>query len=254
MLVRRFLALIAAAAGVAAGCSSSTVSSSDAPLPTVGLGSDIGQISVGADVRAVGSAQIDTVIMVGDSITVGSETPLQVVFERLGFDGVVIEAQQSKRIARGSQSNPAGTDVARFLVDVIDSGQLDTGASGFDDDPTDHSNELWVVALGTNDVAQFSDAAERADVVNEMLSIVPDESPLVWVNTYVRDHPDSTAALNSTIAEQIDSRSDSMVADWSAVAPFDGVLQSDGVHPRESGTVAFANLVGSSIVELLGLG
>ena len=37
----------------------------------------------------------------------------------------------------------------------------DTSAEGTAGDPFDHSNELWVVALGTNDIGQYS-GPERA--------------------------------------------------------------------------------------------
>ena len=71
----------------------------------------------------------------------------------------------------------------------------------------DHSDELWVVALGTNDIGQYSSSDEIAAAVNEVIDAVPDESPLVWVDTYFRDQ-----------AEQQDSSTRSFVIVWPGVA------------------------------------
>ena len=234
--------------------STSSATSGDAPLPTIGLGSDVGaggQVSGAAEVRAVGTTEIDTVIMVGDSITVASTTQLETMFEQLGFSNVLIESQVGKRTARGSGSNPSGSEVAENLVDLIHSADIDTSSD--DDDPFDHSNELWVVALGTNDIDQYSDPAERAAAVNEMLQMVPDESALIWVDTYFRDRPDGTSEINNTIRDRVSRRGSSAIATWSAVADDDGNLRTDGVHPREQGSIVFANVVGNSIIEFLQL-
>ena len=112
--------------------------------------------------------------MIGDSITVASTPALQEVYEQLGFDEIIIESKQGKRTALTFGSNPSGVDIASFIVNSPDR----------DDD---HSNELWVVALGTNDINQYGDAAERAAAINEMLQTVPEESPLIWVDTYFED-------------------------------------------------------------------
>lgn len=235
-------------------------SNGEGPLPTIGLGSDIngdGQATGGANVRLVGSTQIDTVVMVGDSITVASEPALVDVFARLGFDNVIIRSQQSKRIANGSRSNPSGAEVASDLVAAIESGDSllpdDAPLIAPDDDPQDHSNELWVVALGTNDIAQYSDPAERAAAINEMLNSVPAESMLVWVDTYWRDRPEGTDEFNATIVDRVGQRGNSIIAEWSVVADADGNLRDDGVHPREEGSTAFANAIAAAIVEFLQL-
>lgn len=235
--------------------STSSATSGDAPLPTIGLGSDVGaggQVSGVADVRAVGTTEIDTVIMVGDSITVASTAQLETMFEQLGFSNVLIESQVGKRTARSFDSNPSGSEVAENLVDLIHSPEIgDTAIT--DDDPFDHSNELWVVALGTNDIDQYSNPAERAAAINEMLQMVPDESALIWVDTYFRDRPDGTSEINNTIRDRVSRRGNSAIATWSTVADDDGNLRTDGVHPREQGSIVFANVVGNSIIEFLQL-
>ena len=86
-----------------------------------------------------------------------------------------------------------------------------------------------------------------------MLQTVPDESPLVWVDTFFRDRPDATAELNDTIRDGVTQRGDSVIASWSAVADDDGNLRSDGVHPREQGSIVFADIVGNAIIDFLQL-
>jgi lysophospholipase L1-like esterase len=249
-----FLVVVGLSMSACAG-STSSATGGDAPLPTIGLGSDIGeggQISGGAEVRAVGTTEIDTVVMVGDSITVASTPQLETMFEQLGFDNVVIESKVGKRTSLSFGSNPSGSQVAENLVNFIHSlGGADTASA--DDDPFDHSNELWVVALGTNDIDQYSDPAERAAAINEMLQTVPDESPLIWVDTFFRDRPDGTAEINDTIRARVGQRDNSVIAPWSAVADDEGNLRTDGVHPREQGSIVFANVVGNAIIEFLQL-
>jgi lysophospholipase L1-like esterase len=248
------LAVVGLSVSACAG-STSSATGVEAPLPTIGLGSDIGEggrISGGAEVRAVGTTEIDTVIMVGDSITVASTPQLETMFEQLGFDNVVIESKASKRTALSFGSNPSGSQVAENVVNFIHStGEGDAQVTA--DDPFDHSNELWVVALGTNDIDQYSDPAERAAAINEMLQTVPDESPLIWVDTFFRDRPDGTAEINDTIRDRVGQRGNSVIAPWSVVADDEGNLRTDGVHPREQGSIVFANVVGNAIIDFLQL-
>jgi lysophospholipase L1-like esterase len=246
--MRAQVAVVCLAIGMlaAAGCAGSTSSASpmaqDAPLPTIGLGSKIssGEVSAGAEARVVGSSPIDTVVMIGDSITVASKPALQEVFEQLGFDGIVIESKEGKRTAQSLRDNPSGAEVA-------------TALRAYSVDADDRSNELWVVALGTNDISQYSDPAERAAVINEMLGSVPEESPLVWVDTYFADRPEDTEELNSIIEDRVRSRGNAAIARWSDVAADDGNLRNDGVHPREQGSIIFANTVAATIVDFLQL-
>ncbi len=243
-------------AGWALGaCTEPTSSAADggAPSPTIGLGSDIvdGEISGGATVRSVGFTQIDTVVMIGDSITVASTPALEEMFARLGFENVLVQAEESKRTAVSTNSNPSGAAIADNLISLIES--ADAQGDGAGDDPLDHSNELWVVALGTNDIAQYSNPAERAAAVNEMLNAVPAESPLIWVDTYIRDRLESTAEMNDIIVDRVEQRGNSAIARWSAVAEDDGNLRDDGVHPREAGSVVFADTVGAAIADFFEL-
>lgn len=196
----------------------------------------------------VDAAIVDTVVMIGDSITVASTPALQSAFEDLGFENIVIVAQQGKRTAVSFGDNPSGAEVARSLLagdEAADESAISLGE--------DHRDELWVIALGTNDISQYSDPAERVGAVNELLSEVPRDVPLIWVDTYFRDRPEDAEEVNAMIASRLRQRGNATIAAWSDVAGDEGNLRDDGVHPRDAGTLAFAALVRDTI-EDIGIG
>jgi len=228
-------------AGLSA-CSDETAGTSE-PLPTIGLGSGLDVEgdpgALGADGQvADGAGNIDSVVMIGDSITRGSQDELDERFEVLELNSV-IEAQNNKRMVVSLNDNPGGAKVASFLADS-------DGTDG------DHSNELWVVALGTNDVGQYASPDEIAGAVNEVLAAVPDDSPLVWVDTYFRDRPEQAEALNTIVRERVTKRGNSVIAPWTVFATSDGVLSDDGVHPTDEGAEVFAFIVTDTVRAFLG--
>jgi hypothetical protein len=231
-------ALVLAAAAFASGCTEAgTSASEDVPLPTIGLG-DLGDVeTIPSDVVADGADGLDSIVMIGDSITVASTPALEEQFASLGFEGPTIEAVVGKRIAVSSGGNPSGVDVAEFIV----------GA-----DP-DSDGELWIVALGTNDVNQYGSPDEIAAVVNEMLDAVPDDVPLVWVDTYYRSESDGSVLINAIVTDRLARRGNAVIAPWNAFAAGDGVVQSDCVHPTEAGETVFADVVGATIQDFLDL-
>jgi lysophospholipase L1-like esterase len=248
VLVAAVVALLAGA-----GCSSTqTIASSEgdgdgadaavetAP-PTIGLGSEIdlgagvapADVSSDAAARAVDPDAIETLVMIGDSITVGSQAALEERLGEVGFPDAVIEAQNGKRIAQDDVDNPSGVAIADQLT-----------LSGVADDP---AHELWVVALGTNDIGQYADAAEVGAVVDEMLAAVPAESALVWVDTYLPNDPEGSQLVDDVVRERLDRRGNAVVAEWSAVADREGVLSSDMIHPSDQGTQVFASTVAATV-------
>ncbi|HYN34798.1 MAG TPA: GDSL-type esterase/lipase family protein [Ilumatobacteraceae bacterium] len=200
----------------------------------LGVEGDPGQLGTEGSVAANASA-IESVVMIGDSITKGSTPALEERFELLGLDAS-IEAENGKRMAVSSGGNPSGSSVAEFIAGSSD----------------DHSNELWVVALGTNDIGQYSSSDEIAAAVNEVLESVPDESPVVWVDAYYRDGANQQDVVNMIIRDRVARRGNSAVAPWTEFATGDGVLSSDGVHPTSDGTNVFAFVVTDTVSAFLG--
>ncbi len=206
-----------------------------APLPTIGLGSNPGQISGGADVRAIEPDAVESIVMIGDSITVGSTEALEEQFELLGFDTVTIVAQNNKRTAVSLRDNTSGSEIAAFIAQEVERPET----------------QLWVVALGTNDISQYNDVEQMEAAVNEVLDPIPDNAPLIWINTYFDSRPQDTAEVNEAIERAIRARGNATVGRWSDVAPADGVLRRDGVHPGDDGAVIFASLVTTTVANFL---
>ena len=205
-------------------------------MPTIGLGSGLGDVeTIPSDLVAENADEVDSIVMIGDSITVASTPALEEQFAELGYDDPLIQAVVGKRIAVSSASNPSGVQVAEFIV----------GSE------PDSDGQLWVVALGTNDVNQYGSPDEIAAVVNEMLDAVPDDVPLVWVDTFYRAEPEGAALINAIVADRLARRGNSVMAPWNAFAANDGVVQTDGVHPTDAGQVVFADVVAATITDFL---
>ncbi len=272
--------MLAVGALVAAACGGES-EASDAPLPTIGLETEFeaGSISGAADVRAIDAGSVETIVMIGDSITVASTPALEQGFADLGFDDVRIVSQTGKRMALSFGDNQSGAEIAAFMTLVPgernddDEPSDDDDESSDDDEPSDdesdendesgrsddvqeplgpdHGDELWIVALGTNDINQYGDGAEVAAAVNEVLAAVPDEAPLIWVDTYWEDQSDGAAEINLIVADRLERRGNAVLAPWSAVAAEDGVMRSDGVHPSTDGTEVFAAVVVRTTADFL---
>src|SRR6185295_9144156 len=109
------------------------------------------------------------VVMIGDSITVASTPGLEAAVADLGVR-LAIYAEVGRRITVGS-SPEAGIDV---METVLDDGQPD----------------LFVIALGTNDIGQYATQEEYEAVIDELLAAIPADAPIAWVNVYLRDDPE----------------------------------------------------------------
>ncbi len=263
--------MLAVGALVAAACGGES-EASDAPLPTIGLETEFeaGSISGAADVRAIDAGSVETIVMIGDSITVASTPALEQGFADLGFEDVRIVSETGKRMALSFGDNQSGAEIAAFMTLVPDEPDESTdddaesadddGDEDADDDASDdvqaplgpdHSDELWIVALGTNDINQYSDGAEVAAAVNEVLAAVPDDAPLIWVDTYWEGESDGAAEINLIVADRLERRGNAVLAPWSAVAAEDGVMRSDGVHPSTDGTEVFAAVVVRTTADFL---
>lgn len=208
----------------------------DVPLPTIGLSGDGSDIRGSDGSTAVGAAEIGTVVMIGDSITKGAQDVLGEQFDALGLD-VLIESENGKRIASSSTGNPSGASVA---------GSVAESGDGY------HADEVWVVALGTNDIGQYSSDEEIAVAVEDVLAEVPADAALVWVDTWVVNRPEQSAALNSVIRQRVDARGNSIIAPWTFLAGEDDVLSGDGVHPTTDGAAVFAFIVTDTVRAFLG--
>lgn len=220
-------------AGVAAGLGGLLVACADdddaatGTLPLFGGTVPAGGSAI--DLTPVEKTTGRDVVMIGDSITVPSIPGLQTVAERLAVE-LTIYAEVGRRITVGR--NPvSGTEVLE--------GALDDGLP-----------DLFVIALGTNDVGKYTTDEEYTAEIQQLLDLVPRDAPIAWVNTYLRDRPDESAQFNAALISTLGARGNATVARWSTIAVEDGIL-SDGVHPTDNGTLEFTELVSAEIANWL---
>lgn len=180
--------------------------------------------------------EASSVAMVGDSITQGSEPALRYTLTASGLSTIDIDGVTSRRIeVGGGKGEPeSGLHALQRL--------LDAGVAP----------DVWVVALGTNDVGQYSDPEEYRRVIREVLALLPDDTPLVWVDVYRFDHLDDTADFNRIVREELDERGDATVVSWfdQASTRSDEILRSDHIHPNKEGNAVFARLVAQGIADV----
>jgi lysophospholipase L1-like esterase len=148
--------------------------------------------------------------IVGDSLTEGVRTRLPPLAARYGFD-LKIDAL-------------SGRDVEAGLTPLT---KLKPG------------RDLVVVALGTND-ARASLTVEAAQArIEQMLAVVGDKTPVLWVNIYRSDTKDASAAarrFDLALDAEAASRPQLTVLDWSSyIEGRKELLGADGIHLTAAG-------------------
>ena len=155
------------------------------------------------------------------------EEELQAAFAEIGLPDAEIDAQSGRRmVGATTASRPASTGSPTVL------------AEGGEPD-------LWVVALGSNDVASYA-PDEYPAAINELLAAIPDGAPVVWVDCYLTNYEDESAAFDAALREVLAERGNATVVDWATIAPEDGVL-ADNVHPSGFGRAEFARRVAAGV-------
>ena len=175
-----------------------------------------------------------SVAMVGDSITAGSQAALQMVFTQVGFRSITINAEPSRRIEAGTKKPTPGLEVIKFIA-----------AS----DPPG----MWVIALGTNDAGLYTNDSDYQSLIDKVLSLVPDKTPLVWMNTYRHDHVKGCEQFNGILRESLKKRGNATVGEWyqQCTNTKESILTGDGVHPNEAGILVFADTIRTAIATRL---
>lgn len=173
--------------------------------------------------------------MVGDSITAGSADAIRYTLAAHGFVEMSINGQTSRRIEEGDGTGSPLSGIAT-LYSMLGDPEIQP--------------DVWVVALGTNDVGQYSDPQDYRRLIDSVLAMLPDDVPLVWVDTYRYDHKEAAQQFNAMLVEELGHRDHAVVASWYDQASRNAetqVLRDDGVHPNQHGRVVFAALVAEGI-------
>lgn len=180
-----------------------------------------------------GTLDVPTMVaVVGDSLTVAATDELTDALSRVGVRSVIVDARESRRMTSGSTSLPSGVTAIEGMLG-------------------EHRPDLWIVALGTNDVgAEVGADRFRADV-RETLAAIPTGAPVVWVDVWIRDRHDDVVELNAVLHAVLDARSaPTVVVDWYSSGSIDGVITSDGIHLTAAGEARFASEITDAVVTL----
>lgn len=175
----------------------------------------------------------ETVAVVGDSLTLSAIEELDAWLTDLGLDVLVIDGVENRRMTHRTRAVSSGADAISAIL-------------------ADESPDLWVIALGTNDVGGGTPAL-RGDV-RTILDLIPDRVPVVWVDLWIRDLPDEIVDDNQAIRSIVETRPRSIVVDWHTFGDDDGLIAGDGVHLTPSGQRMFAASIAARIDELLAIG
>jgi lysophospholipase L1-like esterase len=188
----------------------------------------------GDPVEGLGVATDATsVVVVGDSITQGSADEIRFVMAGLGYTDITVDGLTSRRIVTGGDGDPeSGVQAVRRL--------LDDGA-----DP-----DVWVIALGTNDIGKYASSEEYGALVAQLVDLLPDDRPLVWVDAFRDDYVDDSEVFDEAVRAQLSDRDGTVVVSWFDVATAEPSLLRDGVHPTSEGRARFAGVIGEGMIQL----
>lgn len=171
-----------------------------------------------------------SVVIVGDSLTVAATAQLDAALTAAGVEVIAIDAVEGRRMVSGDIP-PGLAAVDRLL-----------------DDPDAAGADVWVVALGTNDVGGRIDpdraTADAADLVDR----VPVGARVVWVNVWIRDRAGDAALFNQVVSGVVESRPRTHIVDWYSRGADTALFVGDGIHLTDQGEQAFAAAITESVL------
>ena len=152
--------------------------------------------------------------LVGDSLTFAAWSELPAVFARKKWGPFQLEARSGRKTTTTLASATSGLEAVRRIRD-----------GGFDP-------ELWIIALGTNDVrSTYGKPGVAAAMVDAMMAEIGPDHDVVWINVYLRDAPAETNAFNEVLRTASTRHRRLTVADWrSVVLANPQWVIDDGVH------------------------
>ncbi len=223
----RLVALVAAPLLViaTAACSSEHQSSAIAPFGTDNVVSVPGTVTPGPTVTA-DTIAVKRLAMVGDSITVGSKEALQAAFTGIGLSNADINAEAGRRMIKTSSISSGLDGIEQVLADGP-------------------APDLWVIALGTNDVANYN-SDQYAMAIERLLGALPADAKVVWVDCYLRKYVPASQKFDAVLRQVLAARGNARVVDWYSIAGEDGVLV-DGVHPSGFGRDEFSRRIAQTV-------
>ena len=195
-----------------------------------------GAPETGSDIEtsiAPGTPRPLTVAVVGDSLTLSAEDEIIRALNAEEMHVLAIDGVESRRMIHGDSTLTPGVDAIERIR-------------------TESEPGLWVIALGTNDVASVGSADGFRDQMREVLELVPDDDPVVWVDLWIEGQETSVSDANRQIRSELRRRSGGgVVVDWYSHGTEDGIITGDGVHLTELGQDLYATSIAAAIDEMV---
>ena len=99
---------------------------------------------------------------------------------------------------------------------------------------------------------QYAEDDDYRRLIDAMVTMLPEDQPLVWVDVYRPDALDASRRFNELLRDRLDTRGNAFVADWFSRASDTqlDILRDDGLHPNTRGNLVFADLVADALARL----
>ncbi|HWL42215.1 MAG TPA: GDSL-type esterase/lipase family protein [Ilumatobacter sp.] len=235
--MRARLVLVCLAALGAGACANPAVAEPEPTVaPTVAL-TELSALDTPGSVPPAGTDAPPTTVVpvpaevavIGDSLTVAAQDELAAALAALGVTTVTLDAVEGRRINHVVAGNASGVTVAAGLAAT-------------------RQPDVWVVALGTNDVPGFGRDSYRADI-EALLAELPVGAPVIWVDVWIKSRIDETRAANTVLREAAAGRPGTVVIDWFQFGDDPGLIVSDGIHLTDIGQQRFADQIAAAILQ-----
>jgi lysophospholipase L1-like esterase len=170
-----------------------------------------------------------SVAVIGDSLTLSAKEEISEALASTGIELVAVDGVENRRMTSGSSEVPPATTAIKAVLEEAEP-------------------ELWVIAMGTNDVgAQTGTEVFREDM-DELLDLLPADASVIWVDLWIRDHDDRIVEANEAIRLELGRRRGvGAVVDWHTQADNPGIITRDGVHLTTDGQQLFADSIVNAI-------
>jgi len=172
----------------------------------------------------------DSAAVVGDSLTESAAKEIGAYLNRLGVDTITIDGATNRRMTHGDNPDP-GIDIVERIAKVA-------------------QPDVWVIALGTNDVGAEVTPDRYAADVEALLAAIPDGAPVVWVDVWIRDRQEQVETANQVLRDTLAVRPATIAADWFAHGDDPGLVGGDGVHLTNDGKYVFAATIAAATADL----
>jgi len=209
-----------------------TTTPSVVPLDVLGSVGPVSPSGISGDLEVV-EVRPATVTVVGDSLAMSAEEDIWGLLRANSVDVIGFDAQENRRTNKALDDLRSGVQAVTELQATLDP-------------------DLWVIALGTNDVGgQESADAFRSDV-DELLALIPQGVPVIWVDVWIESRVEGCISANEVLRAAAAERPGMSVINWFQYGDDPGIIHDDGVHLSADGQAKFAAVIADEVVARFG--